>query len=516
MSQYDKDLHTYLRKIFKHDNFQEGQKEIITDILKGNDVLGILRTGSGKSLCYQLPAIMLPGVTIVVSPLISLMIDQVRQVKSYYYKEVVAIHSFQNKEERRKILSRLSHYKLIYVSPELLQQEEFIRTLQKIEVSLVVIDEAHCISQWGYDFRPDFLRLTNVIKDLGNPPILALTGTATPEVQQDIIINLDRQAMKRHIYPMDRENISLLLYRVNGSEDDKLNYLSSLISTYQQPTIVYFSSRKLTEKIASILSQRIPDKKIDYYHGGMENNDRLKIQQQFMNEQLDVICCTSAFGMGINKKNIRLVIHYHLPTQIESYIQEIGRAGRDGKESLSILLYKEGDIHVPLQIIENELPTEKEIAFVMNQLYLLYQKGKAIIPTSDDKLEEIFQLSITKWRFLHYQFESHGMMKGNIIQFDKKHWQEIFQKINRFCTIRRNLKYERLDELINWVNSKDCLRNELYKSFQHRVPKKDTQCCSNCGFSFEEWEKSLHPIKKEKINTSSWQHQLADLLLIGE
>lgn len=516
MNQKNKSLYTYLYHVFNHDNFQEGQKEIITDILNGNDVLGILRTGSGKSLCYQLPAIMLPGATVVVSPLISLMIDQVRQVKSYYYKEVVAIHSFQNMHERRKILSRLHFYKLIYVSPELLQQQEFLQKLKEIKVSLFVIDEAHCISQWGYDFRPDYLRLTNVINILGNPPILALTGTATPEVQKDIMENLELQYMKRHIYPMDRENISLLLHHVNGSEEDKLNILSSLVSTYQQPTIVYFSSRNLTEKIASVLSQRVPDRKIAYYHGGMENNDRLKIQQQFMNEQLDVICCTSAFGMGINKKNIRLVIHYHLPTQIESYIQEIGRAGRDGKESISILLYKEGDIHVPLQIIENELPNEKEVSFVMNQLYILHQKGKSKIPTSDEQLEQIFQLPITKWRFLHYQFESHGMIKENMIIYDKKYWQEIFQKINRFCTMRKNLKYERLDDLINWVNTKECLRKKLYQNFQQQIPIKETQCCSNCGFSYEKWEKEIRPIKREKLEQQSWQHQLADLLLIGD
>ena len=348
----------YLKKYFKYESFQEGQQEIIDDILQGHDVLGVLRTGSGKSLCYQLPAIMLPGSTIVVSPLISLMIDQVRQVKSYHYKEVVALHSFQNREERMSVLNQLHRYKLIYISPELLQQEIVLNKLKRMKISLFVIDEAHCISQWGYDFRPDYLRLKTIIETIGQPTILALTATATPEVQEDIMEKLAQKTMKQHIYPMDRRNISLLVHHLKR-EESKLDLLTYLISTYNQPIIIYFSSRKVAEQTASTLSERIGSRKVAYYHGGMNNEDRLKIQQQFMNDQLTVICCTSAFGMGINKNNIRIVIHYHLPIQLESYIQEIGRAGRDGENSISILLYEDGDEQIPLHIIENELPTKE-------------------------------------------------------------------------------------------------------------------------------------------------------------
>src|SRR5690625_2850765 len=357
-------LNNYLLKYFNYSAFQKGQREIIEDILAGNDVLGVLQTGSGKSLCYQLPAKILPGITIVVSPLISLMIDQVRQVKAFYFKEVVALHSFLDWKEKRGILNNLHLYKLVYVSPELLQNKDILQRFRQLKVSLFVIDEAHCISQWGYDFRTDYLRLTKVIQTLNNPTILALTGTATPEVQNDIMSNLDRIDMKCHIYPMVRQNISLITHHINGGEAQKFEMLTNLVSTYHQPTIIYFSSRKMTEQTAIKLSHKLPYKNIAFYHGGMESTDRLKIQQQFMNEQLDIICCTSAFGMGINKKNIRFVIHYHMPTQIESYIQEIGRAGRDGKESVSILLYRNGDEQLPYQIIENELPTEQEIVFV--------------------------------------------------------------------------------------------------------------------------------------------------------
>ena len=507
-------LRDYLYTYFKYKTFQIGQEEIITDILNGNDVLGVLPTGSGKSLCYQLPAKLLSGLTIVVSPLISLMVDQVRRVRAFYYKEVVALHSFQNWKERRRILNQLHLYKLVYVSPELLQQENFLNRLQQIRVGLFVIDEAHCISQWGYDFRPDYLRLNNVISKLNHPTILALTGTATPEVQKDIMDRLDRPRMKRHIYPMDRENITLVVQHVDGGEEDKQNMLLSLVSTHHQPTIIYFSSRKITEHIAFELSYRLPDKRIAFYHGGMENIDRLKIQQQFMNDQIDIICCTSAFGMGIDKKNIRLVIHYHMPPELESFIQEIGRAGRDGEESVSVLLYRKGDEQVPLQIIEHELPTEQEINSVIKKLYILFLKNEPI-PADEEAIEQLFDLTITKWRFLHYQFETHGMMERNNIFYNKNSWAQALRMITQFCEERKILKKQRLKDMVRWLQSKNCLREELYKNFQPTIRKKDAQCCSNCGFSLTSWERTKTR-KKLVNNHDTWKEQLANLLLVGD
>src|SRR5690625_2441785 len=507
-------LYKYLHTYFHYNQFKEGQKEIILDILRGNDVLGVLRTGSGKSLCYQLPAKILPGTTIVVSPLISLMIDQVRQVKAYHYKEVVALHSFQNRYERNRILNQLNDYKLVYVSPELLQQKQVIQNLKNSEIRLFVIDEAHCISQWGYDFRPDYLRLAEIIQLLNTPPVLALTGTASPEVQNDIIEKLGKKQMKRYIYPMDRKNISLIVHQIKDSDKEKIDFLSSFISKSNQPTIIYFSSRKTSEYIASTLAEQNPQRNISYYHGGMDQEDRLKIQQQFINDQLDVICCTSAFGMGINKQNIRFVIHYHLPTELESYIQEIGRAGRDGKDSVSILLYRKNDEQIPLQIIENELPTEQEIVFVMKQLFQLNQENKTI-PMEDEMKAELFQVDSTKWRFLHYHFESHGMIKENQIIYHKTKWQHAYISINQFCEERRKLKLQRLNNIVRWLQSKHCLREELYKNFQPYIQKNPTKCCSNCGYSLEELEHHLKP-KENKISLVPWQKQLMDILLIGE
>lgn len=505
-------LYEHLRNHFSYTSFHEGQEEIILDVLRGRDVLGILRTGTGKSLCYQLPAKMLPGITIVVSPLISLMIDQVRELEAIHYRQVVALHSFQQWSERQTILRNLHHYKLIYVSPEILQNKQIITLFKQQHVSLFVVDEAHCISQWGYDFRPDYLRLLEVIETLHNPTVLALTGTATPNVQNDIQDKLKRPNMIEHVYPMDRENISLVVEEINGSEAEKLDHLLTWIKGTNEPTIVYFSSRIATEKVAQHIANQLANKRVAYYHGGLETTDRLKIQQQFMNDQLEIICCTSAFGMGINKANIRMIIHYHLPPQIESYIQEIGRAGRDGRDSISVLLYRQEDIHIPLQIIENELPTHAELRFIMERL-IDYQDNKVLLPLDEDVIEQQFLIQPTKWRYLLYQLEQHGIVKEQEVQTTESSIKEVFNEINHFTEQRLRAKRQQLNEVINWIHTQSCLRTKLYEPFQQDITRKEANCCSNCGVVLED---SLeHDVSTDK-ETSDWQTLLKRVLLIGD
>lgn len=477
-------------------------------------MLGILRTGTGKSLCYQLPAKMLSGITLVVSPLISLMLDQVRECKALFFKEVSAMHSFQSWEERQRSLKQLHKVKLLFVSPELLQNKRVMNHLkQQLQISLFVIDEAHCISQWGYDFRPDYLRLTKVIHFLGDPPVLALTGTATPDVQADIKSKLNRPKMIDHIYPMDRYNISLMVDKVEGTETDKVKKLMHYIDHYQVPTLVYFTSRMRTEQIAREISNYHPERRVAFYHGGMETLDRLKIQQQFMNDQLDVICCTSAFGMGINKHNIRLIIHYHPPTQLESFIQEIGRAGRDGEECLSIVLHRPSDLRIPAQIIENELPNEKELSFVYHRL-IDVRTNNDTLPSDDESIETFFMMPVTKWRYLHYQLETHNMIESNQVIATNNQLASAFQSIASFTKKRLTEKRHSLHEVNNWLHTETCLRRELYKPFQQIITEKQTNCCSNCGFSSETWKLfDLDIIEESNIN---WQTILKNIFMIGE
>ncbi|RYG73632.1 ATP-dependent DNA helicase RecQ [Lentibacillus lipolyticus] len=498
-------LKQQLWKQFKIESFRPGQAEIISSVLAGDDVLGILPTGSGKSLCYQLPATLPGGVTIVVSPLISLMEDQVKQLKAAGIKNVVGLNSFMNPLEKRRVLQDLHQYQLIYVSPELLQQNEIIHRLQQMQVKLFVVDEAHCISQWGHEFRPDYLRLGEVLRSIGDPVVMALSATATPEVQNDIVRSLGRPEMTKHIYPMDRDNITFTVKEVTG-EREKREIIKSLLKRYQIPVLIYFSSKRKTEEVAAYLSDHVPSKRIAFYHGDMDQMDRIAIQQQFMNSQIDVICCTSAFGMGINKHNIRLIVHYHFPLQIESFIQEIGRAGRDGKSSVSLLLYSPADKAIPNSIIENELPGEEKLRTVAGKL----QQLPELPPT--EELLHMLELNEIQWRFLHYQLEWHGLMKNNQV-YNQDHWEQALQKIGSLISRRSALKNRKLQEMIHWIQEENCLRKKLYKGFQETFKPPIYACCSNCGFSFKDWEPEQ--IRKDRP-ALSWEVKLKNIFFAGE
>lgn len=492
---------------FGYRTFKQGQKEIINSVLNKQDVLGVLPTGSGKSICYQLPAKIFSGLTIVISPLTSLMIDQVKELKAIKYKGVAAFNGMINWQERKQILNQITRYKLLYISPELFQSKEVIEVLKNIELSLVVIDEAHCISQWGYDFRPDYLRIIDQIKLLKNPPILALTATASDSVKYDIKQALNRPHMKEIIYPIDRENIIIDLEKVN-SEIEKKEMTVKLLTKHKVPTLIYFSSRKKCEEVAAYLTTHL-NQQVAYYHGGLENSDRLMIQQQFMNNQLNIICCTAAFGMGINKKDIRLIIHYHLPLEIESYIQEIGRAGRDGKESVSVLLFNDYDIYLPLNIIENQFLTSEQISEVLAKI-----KNMNELPLTERFFENNIEINEVQWRNLKFQLENHGMIKKNQIIKDRQIWLKNKNTIIELNEQQELIKQNKLNQLINWINTDGCLRKALYKDFQTSYKQPLTYCCSYCDFNLPEWKTTAHLINKKQ--DKNWKDKLANILQVGE
>lgn len=504
-------LERALQQHFNYDQFRPGQKEIVEYVLQGEDVLGVLPTGSGKSICYQLPSLLLPHITVVVSPLISLMIDQVRETKAFHIKEVVALHSMVSFAERKDILQKLDAYKIVYISPELIQNEYVISALKKRKISLFVIDEAHCISQWGYDFRPDYLRLQEVIKTLGDPAVLALSATITNRIEEDIKQELQRPDLKVLRQATDRENITLLIEEI-GNNESKDERLVHLLERYKVPTIIYFSSRKQAEELAHTLSVKLGKRRVAYYHGGLDQLSRLKIQQQFLYDQLSIICATSAFGMGINKPNVRLIIHYHLPAQKEAFIQEIGRAGRDGKQSVSLLLYKPGDEFIPQQLIENELPTELEVRRYFNYLYLLFQK-KQSLPTSQTDLETVLNINETKIKFLHYQVESRHMIKYNEIVYDFTRWKNALDDILDYCERRKQIKLINFERMLHYVYTKDCLRVELYKEFETNI-RKQKNCCSRCRYDKDLLTDEV--LTKEEAESLSWQEELRQVLGLDE
>lgn len=355
-------LKSLLNQYYGFNSFRPGQEEIINDILAGKNVIGVMPTGGGKSLCFQLPALMMDGVTIVISPLIALMKDQVDNLRS---KNIPA--SFINSSilpaqiQERLDKVKKGECKLLYIAPERFYSREFTEQLKNIKISLFAIDEAHCISEWGHDFRPSYLRLRSAIELLGKPPVLALTATATLEVREDIKKQLGIPDASGYITGFDRPNLRYCAIKCNdqGKMENILNYTQE----NSGPGIIYMGTRQKVENMANFLE--------DYgisaygYHAGMAPEDRTKIQDDFMNEKKKIIVATNAFGLGIDKPNIRFVIHFDLPGTLESYYQESGRAGRDGNPSDCILFYSPQDRFLREFFLQGENPSAK----IINEIY---------------------------------------------------------------------------------------------------------------------------------------------------
>ncbi|WP_164462195.1 ATP-dependent DNA helicase RecQ [Bacillus sp. FJAT-42376] len=450
------DIQEVLKKFFGHDTFREGQKEIIQDLLAGRDVIAMLPTGGGKSLCYQLPGYVMRGTVIIISPLLALMEDQAAQLKINGEKRVIALNSFLPYEERRIALHHLSEYRFIFLSPESLSSEWILNALKKIDISLFVVDEAHCISQWGHDFRPDYSLIGKARAELNDAPCLAMTATATKEVLEDIQSSLELADPALHLHSVNRPNIALVVKRTEGLED-KMSQLSELAGHLEGPGIIYCASRQWTEKIASFLKEKTSGN-VAYYHGGMENEQRMLIQQQFINGQLDMVCCTSAFGMGVNKNNIRYVIHFHMPARMDAYMQETGRAGRDGLPAIAVTLYDQEDVQLPFFMIERELPAFDEL-----QAYL----------SSLDSGTYKIEIEETHERFILHHAEK---LKG--LGLNEK-TAEIWKKIQE----RHQNKTEKLRDMIKWYSTDACRRSGILAHFGEKSenPSFTSYCCDHCG-----------------------------------
>ncbi len=330
-----------LKKYYGYQSFREGQEVIIENILQGKDVLAIMPTGGGKSLCYQIPAMMMEGITIVISPLISLMKDQVDTLQQMDIPSAY-INSSLTWNKLQEILYEAGNnkYKLLYVAPERLESEGFIELLKNIKISMIAVDEAHCVSQWGHDFRPSYLRIKNIRDIAGNSPIVsAFTATATQEVKKDIINLINLKNHFEIITGFDRANLKFEVVNTNKKTQYVLNYAEE---NKGKSGIIYCLTRKITDDVCAKLVKA--GHKAVSYHAGLSNNARNISQDDFLFDNADIIVATNAFGMGIDKLDIRFVIHYNMPKNIESYYQEAGRAGRDGEKSECILLYSPQDI----------------------------------------------------------------------------------------------------------------------------------------------------------------------------
>ncbi len=374
-----KNINTVLKEYFGFDSFRGIQEKIIKRITEEKKhSLVLMPTGSGKSLCYQVPALYFDNGTIVISPLIALMQDQVDVLRK---KNIPAafINSTLSKQERDKRLNDFvdGKIKLLYVTPERFRKQDFIAQIKKIKIDLLAVDEAHCISEWGHDFRPDYSRIGEFRDILGNPLTIALTATATHDVQEDIIKKLHLQKEEIKIFHQGIERPNLRLEAVDVFDDkEKLREIISTLNKYDGCGIIYFSLIKTLENFSELLGDK--GFKHGVYHGKLEDKKRKGMQRDFLNGKQKLMLATNAFGMGIDKADIRFVIHAEVPSSIESYYQEIGRAGRDGKDSLCLMLYNQEDLYTQMQFIKWSNPD----ADFYSALYDILKREPGILNSS--------------------------------------------------------------------------------------------------------------------------------------
>lgn len=362
-----------LKHYFGHDTFRDGQENIIDNISNGNDALCIMPTGGGKSICYQIPALMSDGIAIVISPLISLMKDQVTSLNQNGIRTAYINSTLTSAQQSRAIYNAMrGEYKLIYVAPERLEAPAFINLCNSIKISLIAVDEAHCVSQWGHDFRPSYLKIADFISRLDNRPVIsAFTATATDAVKRDILNLLGLKNPYQITTGFDRKNLFFAVKRPQRKQKELL----AIVSEHKnQSGIIYCATRKNVEKVSDFLNDNGYRSLI--YHAGLNSEIRNRNQEDFINDRCNLIVATNAFGMGIDKPDVRFVVHYNMPKNLENYYQEAGRAGRDGENSDCILLYSPADVHTQRFFIENndendELTDEQREKIKKNDYYKL-------------------------------------------------------------------------------------------------------------------------------------------------
>ena len=480
-----------LRKHFGFEEFREGQQEVISTILSGNDAMVVMPTGSGKSLCYQLPALMMDGATLVVSPLIALMKDQVDALHARGLPATFINSAIPETEQRARIESlRRGEYKLVYVAPERFRSSRFNAALRSVNISLFAVDEAHCVSTWGHDFRPDYLRLKHVIESLGNMRTLALTATATPYVRSDIIQQLGLKDPQTFVSGFDRPNLSIEVVHTQR-EREKISRIKRLASSHSGSGIIYASTRKAVEQVGSRLKEL--GLSVVTYHAGMSDGQRIKAQEDFMTGRKQMIVATNAFGMGIDKAEIRFVVHYQMPGSIEAYYQEIGRAGRDGLPSTCLLLFNYADKNTHDFFIDGSYPNGTLVREVYDALVSTGLKRIELSATELTKrAQQKNEMAVNSALYL---LERAGHIERTMVgpnrdEQGSRRSRTIFMlddppvsqlRTNQADVARRgDLERRKLREIIELCYTEYCYRAYILDYFGDRHHARQCGTCGNC------------------------------------
>ncbi|HZJ83516.1 MAG TPA: ATP-dependent DNA helicase RecQ, partial [Clostridia bacterium] len=461
----------YLKEYFGYDSFVLKQRDVIKSILQGKHTIAIFPTGGGKSICYQLPALIFPGTTIVISPLISLMKNQVDELAELNISAAY-ISSILSDNQVSKTIQNMKKglYKIVYIAPERFYSGEFIKALKGVHIPFVAVDEAHCISQWGHNFRPAYLKIKDLLGHMGKPILAAFTATANKKVQEDIqnLLGIKGES-NLFVESFDRPNLE---FRIEESYDKSAYTLKYVSENRNKSGIIYATTRANVETLCDLL--RSKGIAAGMYHAGLDNSIRNRTQEAFLNDEIKVIVATNAFGMGINKSDVRYIIHYNMPKSLESYYQEAGRAGRDDKDSCCILLHSQKDYSLNRFMIGGNYPAIKLVQMVYDRIKGRVSKGIA---------QELLLRSRTVDRYVLqsalrnlYEYNYAELRGGMVYPVDAREFKLTQEEINW----HKEVEMDKLESIKEYCQGEECLRLFILDYFNEETDFKECGNCSVC------------------------------------